>query len=411
MARSLSILVALFGTEGDMRPLLWFARGMAERGHRVVVHVNPHYRALADREGWPVIELGTGDRFREVLGDARLWKSGEGTRLVLSTMIEALPLYQASLDASSERFDLVVGTVLSAGALAWAEQKRVARLLVYLQPMVLRSAHDCPYYADALAWLPRMPAWALRPMFALSDTLGAPFYMGPINRHRRALGLAPLSCFEDVLHSADAIAALFPDWLLPPQADWPATLRQFGFPWPPSTSATLDADVARFLDAGDAPIAWTHGSANVDTARFVAIAREATRRLGARGIFVGAGAVEPSADFVGVAHAPFELLLPRCRAIVHHAGIGTAMHAYAAGVPQLLVPRAHDQFDNAARVVRTGAATQVRYEKLDAATAADALRSLMHSDAVRAACATARERMRVERPLPALCDFAERLAL
>jgi len=33
--------------------------------------------------------------------------------------------------------------------------------------------------------------------------------------------------------------------------------------------------------------------------------------------------------------APFQLLFPRCAAVVHHGGIGTVAKALAAGVPQL----------------------------------------------------------------------------
>ena len=35
--------------------------------------------------------------------------------------------------------------------------------------------------------------------------------------------------------------------------------------------------------------------------------------------------------------------------LVHHGGIGTSAQALAAGIPQLLMPQAHDQPDNAAR--------------------------------------------------------------
>jgi rhamnosyltransferase subunit B len=51
-----------------------------------------------------------------------------------------------------------------------------------------------------------------------------------------------------------------------------------------------------------------------------------------------------------VAHARFEDLFPRCRAVVHHAGIGTTAKCIAAGVPQLIIPRSHDQPDNASRI-------------------------------------------------------------
>lgn len=56
-----------------------------------------------------------------------------------------------------------------------------------------------------------------------------------------------------------------------------------------------------------------------------------------------------------VAFAPFRRLLPRCAAVVHHGGIGTTAAAFEAGCPQLVLPLAWDQDDNAARVMRMGA--------------------------------------------------------
>ncbi len=49
-----------------------------------------------------------------------------------------------------------------------------------------------------------------------------------------------------------------------------------------------------------------------------------------------------------------DALVPRLAALVHHGGIGTTAQAMRAGVPQLITPFAHDQFDNAARVERLG---------------------------------------------------------
>jgi rhamnosyltransferase subunit B len=254
-----------------------------------------------------------------------------------------------------------------------------------------------------------MPPWLLRALFRLSDAWGAREILGPLNEHRAALHLRPLPSFEALVRDADAIAALFPAWLAPIQPDWPPQLTQFGFPWPPTESAPLDATVERFLQHGEAPIVWTHGSANVDVERFVTAARDATRALGTRGIFVGPGS-DANDDFIAIPHAPFERLLPRCRAIVHHAGIGTAMHAFAAGIPQLLVPRAHDQFDNAWRVARTGVGTRMRYASFDGARAARALQALLGSAEARAACERTRELMRGNDPLAALCALAEAVA-
>jgi MGT family glycosyltransferase len=49
------------------------------------------------------------------------------------------------------------------------------------------------------------------------------------------------------------------------------------------------------------------------------------------------------------------LLLPRCSAVICHAGAGTLMGALACGVPVVCLPCGADQFANAALVARTGA--------------------------------------------------------
>jgi len=48
--------------------------------------------------------------------------------------------------------------------------------------------------------------------------------------------------------------------------------------------------------------------------------------------------------------APMGDLLPRSALLAHHGGIGTLARALGAGIPQLVVPFAHDQHDNAHRV-------------------------------------------------------------
>jgi rhamnosyltransferase subunit B len=40
--------------------------------------------------------------------------------------------------------------------------------------------------------------------------------------------------------------------------------------------------------------------------------------------------------------------------IIHHGGIGSASQGLAAGISQVVMPLAHDQFDNAERLTRLG---------------------------------------------------------
>jgi UDP:flavonoid glycosyltransferase YjiC (YdhE family) len=60
------------------------------------------------------------------------------------------------------------------------------------------------------------------------------------------------------------------------------------------------------------------------------------------------------ANVVTPGWVPLSALLPTCAAIVHHGGATTTMNALAAGLPQLVLPRAGDQLMNAAAIARRG---------------------------------------------------------
>jgi UDP:flavonoid glycosyltransferase YjiC (YdhE family) len=65
----------------------------------------------------------------------------------------------------------------------------------------------------------------------------------------------------------------------------------------------------------------------------------------------------------------------------------------AAGIPQLIVPLAHDQFDNAARVKRFGIGNALELRRFSGSTAAAALTSLLASSATTARCTAISQRL------------------
>lgn len=92
---------------------------------------------------------------------------------------------------------------------------------------------------------------------------------------------------------------------------------------------------------------------------------------------------------------PLNALLEHCDAIVHHGGSGSTFTSLAAGVPQLLLPHAADQFDNATLVRDAGIGLWLEDTTVDASH----LTKLLEDKEIRAAC----ERLRAEnaaRPLP-----------
>ncbi len=66
-------------------------------------------------------------------------------------------------------------------------------------------------------------------------------------------------------------------------------------------------------------------------------------------------------------------VLPRCAAVVSHAGSGTMLASLALGIPQVLLPQSADQFINAEACVRVGAAVGIAPADASERTIGDAV--------------------------------------
>lgn len=114
----------------------------------------------------------------------------------------------------------------------------------------------------------------------------------------------------------------------------------------------------------------------------------------------------------GVRHfpyVPFSQVLPRAAALAHHGGIGTSAQALAAGVPQLVMPMAHDQPDNAARLRRLGVAASVPRRRFRGPAVARALGELLDSKEVAENCASVAARLKGSRAVEQTCEAIEEL--
>lgn len=406
------ILFVPFGSEGDVNPLFWLAEGLAARGHRPEFLITPHYGHLAERRGLPWTPLGTEEDFLQFARNPLLWHPQRGPEFVMKGMLKTLPGYRSALEKIPGPIDLMVTSSFALGAACFAEKQGIPRLTLHMQPVCLRSVHDFPLFLPELAWACRMPVWGKRMFYKLVDVVLWNTIRRPYNAFRKEMGLpAQGDFYEDAVNGGNGVAAMFPDWFAPPQPDWPENLRQFSFPVNLDTKP-LPEDVQAFLNAGSPPVLWTHGSANFDIAHFQARALEACAKLNKRCLLVSLNPPAGSlpAHAFHTSHVRFEDVFPHCAAIVHHGGIGTTAKAIASGRPQLIIPRSHDQPDNANRIVRLGLGRTMSYGGLDTPALATCLKSLLDSHSTQARCAEYRERMLTGDKRAELCAWAETLA-
>ncbi|MDZ4656245.1 MAG: glycosyltransferase [Bythopirellula sp.] len=357
-----TFLITALGSYGDVHPMVGLGAALQARGHRAAIISNPHFQSLIESMGLEFLPLGTAEQYHELAHHPDLWNPMKGPLLIMRLMAQSLRELYDIIDAN-----VIAGeTVLGAHCLDFAsrihhDKHGTPLASIFFAPMGLRSFHQSPQMFRMLMQ-PWLPKWFRRFQFWLADKFVDYLVARQINALRQDLGL---SAVKRVLHewyfSPQMVLGLFPSWFGPPQPDWPLNTHVTGFPlWDEAASAKLSPQLSEFLKAGSPPLVFAPGSANTDAAWFFNAAAEACQKLGRRGILLSRYSAHiPQSLPPSVIHCefvPFSQLLPRAAALVHHGGIGTCAQGLAAGVPQIVMPMAYDQLDNASRLKRLGVA-------------------------------------------------------
>ncbi len=399
----MKILIAAAGSHGDVLPLIALARALQRRGHEVRLFASGNFADVADGAGLPFIEVLAAAEYRRLIADRDATDPVRGMTVIANAMTDTLRRSLALMEREYEPGrTIVVGSSLAWAARLLGERKRSPVVSVHLAPSLFRSAYRGPAIGPRGA-LDGMPGAVKRSLWALMDRLWLdPLFTAPLNGIRAELGLPPVDrVFQSWIHGADLNLGLFPAWFAPPQADWPPGLRLTGFPLHDhGGDARLPPQVKRFLDAGDAPVAFTAGTANVSSHAFFDASVRACRLLRRRAILLTQDAAQLPAslppDIAHFDYVAFQALLPRVAALVHHGGIGTTSQALLAGVPQLVRPMAFDQFDNALRAVRLGVARRLSTRRYRPKVVAREVDLLLADAEVRQRCATIAARLAAE---------------
>jgi rhamnosyltransferase subunit B len=386
----LHILIIAIGSAGDVHPFLGLARTFVKQGHRVSFCTSPAFAPVVERCGLRLLPLGTAAEYQAAMNDPALWNPRTSFKTLWKIMAGYIrPLFDI-LEAEVDNETVLVGSLWAFGARLMQEKYRVPYVSVQVSPSTFLSAKLPPVHKRFTipSFLPyRMRAGLLRTIerHAL-DPVCAP----DLNRVRGTLGLSPVkSILSEWVHSPQGVLGLFPSWFAPPQVDWPRRVALTGFPlFDESDLHEVDAELEEFLAGRKAPIVFTPGSTMIDGMSFFKAAADSLRGLGERGIFLAKPGeqlpVLPPSILVR-SYVPLSKLLPRAKALVHHGGIGTVSQAFAAGLPQIAVPFAHDQFDNAERMKRLGCGLRTD-APVNGPTMLNSLRKLLETPSFRKDC-------------------------
>lgn len=407
------ILLFPFGSHGDVHPFVGLALALQARGHLVTVVNNGHFRPLIEKAGLPFVEQGTAEEYLRATEHPDLWHPQRSFGYVFRTGISVAmrPQYDLVVDYARRGSVLAITSCLGFGVRIAGEKLGVPVVTIHLQPAVLWSNHEPPTLAgvpDWPRWLKRFAYWAGE-RFIIDATV-----LPVVNPFRAEVGLPPMRQTTRWWHSPDLVLGLFPDWFAPPQPDWPANTQLTGFPlWDEAGVTPVNPEIEQFLAEGDPPLVFTPGSSHRLAHEFFVAAADACQRLGRRGMLLSRFREQiPTALPPSIRHfdyVPFGQLLPRAAALVHHGGIGTISQGLRAGVPQLIMPLAHDQPDNAARVKKLGVGDWLKPAHFRGPAVADRLGNLLASPLVREACRRVAAHFDDGNPLAPACTAIEGL--
>jgi rhamnosyltransferase subunit B len=409
-------VVVTAGTAGDMYPYLRIALAFQRQGHQVTFLGPELYERHARQAGVTFQALGSSAEYLTVLNDPDLWHPRKSIGVVLRSMrhaTQALFDFIEMLPAQQHCVLLAHPLALPAAAIARASRPDMRIVTAYLAPSNLRTVHD-PLTIGPLR-IPRLIPLGLRRWFwgRIDAHIIDPIALPDLNAIRQTRDLPPVRhLFEHLYGIADLSVTLFPSWFGKHQPDWPQPMRSAYFQlYDPQPEQTLSPELMGFMAAGDKPIVFTPGTGNLQAAAYFNTALQASNRLGRRAIFLTAyrEQVPPTLPdtVLWQAYVPLRVLLPHVAALVHHGGIGTTAEGLRAGIPQLVVPLAHDQFDNAMRVQQLGVGDTLSTSRLRVGTLTRTLKTLLSSAAIPAQCASIAARFAEGDDEEALCREIE----
>lgn len=410
------IVLTTWGSYGDLFPILGLALALKGRGHRPLLATSAYYRAIVEPLGVDFHPVPPDVDPNDLAFVARVMNPRRGSEVLLRDVLApSVREAYAAIDAAAAGADLLVSHPATLATPLVAQRRGLRWVSTVLAPLAFFSRYDFPVLPalpfathlnalgpTACGWLRAGARWAtgrmLAPVVTLRDELGLPDTGVPL--------------FEGQFSPLGTLA-LFPSVLAEPQPDWPERVTRAGFVSyngpDPMPQSLLD-----FLDDGPPPVAFTLGTSAVGApGAFFTEAALACGQVGCRGVLlVGrnpanhpAGPLPPGV--IAVDYAPHQALFPRASVIVHQGGMGTTSQALRAGKPQLVVPHAHDQPDNAQRVNRLGVGRVCQPGRFRASRVAARLQELLAGAEYRRKAEAVGSEVRAEDGATAACDALE----
>ncbi|UYN99861.1 MAG: glycosyltransferase family 1 protein [Devosia sp.] len=406
------VSIHTLGTRGDVQPYLALAREMRSRGHEVMLVAPAQFADMAAAEQIGFAPLPA--EFLETLesSEAKSVIGGSG-----GGFGAGLKLIKHYVGMMSEIFDR-----------EWAAARDFGPDAILFHPKSLVSPHiaqklgipailasPLPGFTPTSAFpTPILPFGNLGPLNRLSHGLmihGGGVLFGKAIRKWRvdSLGLPP----RGRINPPAAVLFGYSPSVLPKPADWGADVAVTGY-WTLTAPAwSPDPGLARFLQAGEAPVYIGFGSMpEADPEGLTRRVIDGVRLAGKRGLLgiVGGALTEIPAgeDIHFIQSAPHDALFPLVASTIHHGGAGTTGASLRAGKPTTICPFLGDQPFWGRQVARLGVGPDALDKRRLSAEDIAAAITFMDDEAVKDRASALGRLIRAEDGTASAVDIVER---
>jgi vancomycin aglycone glucosyltransferase len=339
----MKISIVVYGSRGDVQPMLALADEIIKKGHEIVFCANPENEDLVKVYNCSFIAIGP--NLREQLKICAAEKK-QPDRFSLSSFKELKREIENQMDILPEIIkgsSLVLGAGIIFGVPTAADIAGIPYRLVVFYPFALGSGKNDSWHGNLKLKLAK---------FFLNA-----FFKKLINKKRLEVGLQsiddiiPYYWGNHVIVASDAALNAVPEGVK-------AKYSQTGYMFLPSKKG-LPENVEKFLASGKPPIFIGFGSNPINDPNeliemFELVAKSTNQRFIISKGWSDLTNATTSSDILFVDDMPYEILFPRMAAIIHHGGTGTMSYAAKAGIPQAAFPYMGDQFINRKQIIKLG---------------------------------------------------------
>lgn len=383
----MKIVLACYGSRGDVEPSVVVGRELQSRGHDVRMAVSPNLVDFTEAAGLPAVAYGLDT---QVVVEAQRnywayifrspWKVRELRKIAreieeinarcselmtktLVSLAEGADLLFTGLTFEQPAADVSEYYNIPLATLDYYPVRANGQLVPFLPGPVIRFGWTL---GEWLTW---------RTMKKVEDAqrreLGLPKATKPTSRRISERGSLQIQAYDEV-------------WFPGLADEWAKLRRQRPFigTLTMASQTTSDEDVASWIADGTPPIFFGFGTIPIASpAEMIAMIGSACAQLGERAL-VCAGSTDfsgaPEFDHVKVVGAMnYATIFPTCRAVVHHGGAGTLAAGLRAGAPTLILWNLPDQPIWGAQLKRLKVGTARRFSTTTNKSLVEDLRTIL----------------------------------